>query len=230
MYRMLPKKFIVFAIAWLVIGLCMVVISYGELLGVPIGLTSIPLMVWVMLHLLLLNPVWRWVWAKIPWLSVHFFPDLNGKWKVELHSNWPRQLQLLEAAQSKEKEFDMRNCGETELAELSTLELEADIRQSWWKIEMSLYNPVSVTPIRQSNTISIIPFAQNGLQKSGILYIFKQENMTDNVSDSNEFYGAARLEYDFGKDELSGLVWTARMWQRAMNTASKVTFKRLPCE
>lgn len=227
MYRILPKKVVFFAFAWLVIGVYFIFDSLNGIFDASLRITSIPAIGWVLLNALLFNPVWRFVWKKIPKLQKLVFPDLNGKWKVELYSNWPRQLQLLEAAQSTDVILDMRGCSEGELAELTPMVLEAEISQSWWTIEMKLYNPENNTPIDKSNTISVDPFPRNGLRDPGICYIYKQENTTGNVSDDSEFYGAARLEYDIEKDQLKGLVWTARMWQRAMNTASKVNFSRI---
>lgn len=34
------------------------------------------------------NRVWRWIWRKLPFLNTAFFPDLNGVWVGEVHSNW----------------------------------------------------------------------------------------------------------------------------------------------
>ena len=31
---------------------------------------------------------WRWIWMKIPKLNNWVFPDLNGRWDVEIHWNW----------------------------------------------------------------------------------------------------------------------------------------------
>jgi hypothetical protein len=227
MYRIFPKKLVFFAFAWIVIGIYFLFDTLGGLTHLTLRISSIPAIGWLLLNALLFNPVWRFCWRKIPYLQKLVFPDLNGKWKVELYSNWPRQLQLLEAAQSNETVLDMRGCPESDLAELTPMILEAEISQTWWSIEMKLYNPKSDTPIDKSNTISVDPFPRNGLRDPGICYIYKQENTTGNVSDDSEFYGAARLEYDFEKGQLKGLVWTARMWQRAMNTASKAVFTRI---
>lgn len=34
------------------------------------------------------NWSWRWLWARIPWLSTSLFPDLNGTWKGTLQTTW----------------------------------------------------------------------------------------------------------------------------------------------
>jgi hypothetical protein len=190
--------------------------------------TAIPSLAWLLSSLLFCNPVWRWVWKKFPSLNMLIFPDLNGDWDVELCSNWPRHLQVLEAAQSSTTQLDMRKCDTSELAELTTMILRAEIYQTWWKIEMRLFNPAANSPIDRSDTINVEPFMCKGLRRAGIAYFYKQQNRTDEVTDDIEFFGAARLEYDTTRDSLEGLFWTARMWRRAMNTGGMIKFSRRP--
>lgn len=226
MYRILPKKLLVIAIGWLVIGMVLLSQSLGPLLRFELKLTAVPTLLWLLVNALLWDPVWRFFWKKFPKLNELVFPDLNGVWEVELCSNWPRQAQMLDAAASADKMIDMRRCNERELAPLTPIRLEAEIHQTWFGFEMLLYNPRSDTPIDRSDTISVDPFARAGLRPAGICYFYKQVNATDNIADDSEFYGAARLEYDFKNDQLIGLAWTARMWRQAMNTAGAITFRR----
>jgi len=230
MYRILPKKLVVFAIVWLALGMLMLGQALGSLLVFKFNLTAVPLLVWALLNTVLWNPVWRWLWKKFPKLSEWVFPDLNGTWEVELCSNWPRQAQMLEAAASKSRAIDMRYCPEEDLAPLTPIRLEAQIHQTWFGFDMHFYNPKGSTPIDRSDTISVDPFARTGLRCPGICYFYKQVNATDNVADDAEFYGAARLEYDIMKDQLVGLAWTARMWRQAMNTAGSIRFTRKATE
>ncbi|TCV75938.1 hypothetical protein [Neorhizobium sp. S3-V5DH] len=227
MYRILSKQMMFVGFGWLIVGLFSLAYSLPNILSVELRASSIPGVAWLLLNALLWNPVWRWFWRKFPILGKLIFPDLNGRWRVELASNWPRQQQLLDAAASKSVVLDMRQCSSDQLAPLTPVVLEAEITQTWWSFEMKMWNPKGNTPIDRSDTISVDPFPKKGLLAPGICYFYKQVNATDNVSDDNEFYGAARLEYDGSKDQLSGLAWTARMWRRAMNTAGPVTFKRL---
>jgi hypothetical protein len=227
MYRILSKTVIFVGFAWLVVGIFLLLGNLQNFINFQYRITIIPTVAWIALSILLLNPVWRLAWRLVPPLNKWVFPDLNGKWRVELYSNWPRQAQLLDAAKSTEQTIDMRLCNQDELAELTPLILEAEIYQTWWSFDMRLHNPGRTSPIDKSDTITVDPFPRKGLQSPGIMYFYEQENDTDNVSDSDRFFGAARLIYDFDKDELSGLTWTARMWERAMNTAAKVSFTRI---
>jgi hypothetical protein len=226
MYRILPKRLIFIGFAWIVIGLLTIAYTLPQITNWQLRLSTIPALAWFGLNALLFNPIWRFFWRKFPKLNKWVFPDLNGHWDVELCSNWPRQLQLLEAASSPDQAIDLRTCPESLLAEMKPIKLRAEISQTWWSFEMKMYNPKGDTPIDRSDTISVDPFPGNGLKPPGICYFYKQVNATDNVSDDSEFFGAARLTYDFENDELAGLAWTARMWRRAMNTAGPIKFIR----
>lgn len=226
MYRILSKKVIFVAFAWLMLGLLWLAHVYEQIANQGISATAIPAAAWILLNAILWNPIWRFLWKTFPKLNEWVFPDLNGTWEVELCSNWPRQEQLLDAAASNQLQIDMRHCPDADLAKLTPIVLRAEITQTWWSFEMVMYNPAGNTPIDKSNTISVDPIRKKGLLPPGICYFYKQTNATDNVSDDAEFYGAARLSYDFTTRRLTGLTWTARMWRRAMNTAGTITFTR----
>ena len=225
MYRILPKQLVFVGFAWLVLG-TLAFANLVQTFGLGVKWSGVPALAWLVLNGLLWNPIWRWIWRKVPALN-KWFPDLNGEWDVELCSNWARQVQVLDAAAGNGKAIDMRLCLETELAPLTPVKLRAEITQTWWSFEMAMWNPEGTTPIDRSDTISVDPIRRKGLRPAGICYFFKQRNVTGNVSDDNEFYGAARLTYDPKTDKLSGLTWTARMWQRAMNTGGPIVFTRV---
>lgn len=227
MYRILPKKLLFIFFAWIVVGLLW--LGQNIPAGAPLDLkySAVPAISWLVFSMLLWNPVWRQLWRWFPKVGQLIFPDLNGRWKVEICSNWPRQVQMLEAAASGKTKLDVRHCDPERLARLTPIILEAEIKQSWWGFEMRMWNPARSTPIKNSDTFSVDPYLGTGLRPHGICYFYKQENETDVVSDDAEFYGAARLEYNTETDELEGLVWSARQWRRAMNTAGTIRFSRL---
>jgi hypothetical protein len=44
------------------------------------GATALNILLWVMLYF-----GWRWLWAKLPFLNMALFPDLNGHWRMKIH-------------------------------------------------------------------------------------------------------------------------------------------------
>lgn len=227
MYRVIPHKFLFLAIAWLVVGSVYALNAIEALMNANwFGPAHAVTIGWLVGNLLLWKPAWRWVWRRAPFLNRVVFPDLNGIWDVEMQSNWPIHKQVIDAAAGRGGQLDVLQCPESDLAALQPVMLEAEIDQSWFKIEIVMRNPANNTPIDRSDVISAEPFPADGLKPSGLLYFFKQRNQTQNLADDAEFYGAARVEYDLKSDMLKGCFWTARMWGRAMNTAGLITFRR----
>jgi hypothetical protein len=227
MYRIYPAKILVAALVWLALGINLLFVHAQDLVSFRSGPGTVATAVWLLLNLLFWGPIWRRVWKRIPALERAVFPDLNGTWDVELTSNWSRQEQMLEAAARNTPKIDMRICDEQLLAPLRTVHLRAEITQTLWKFEMKLHSPSAATPIKRSDTLIVEPERGVGLKPPTISYFYKQENNTANVADDPEFYGAARLHYDFETRTLEGLSWTARKWQRAINTAASLRMTRI---
>jgi hypothetical protein len=214
-------------VAWLIFGCVFAVNAIDEAINaewlragqaVTIG--------WAVISLFALNPIWQFIWRRFPKLADWIYPDLNGMWDVEMRSNWSIQLQLAEGAAGRGNPIDVQQCPECDLADLMLIGLKAEIKQTWFKIEIKIWNPMDDTPIKRSDVISADPFGADGLKSSGLFYFFKQQNQTANLADDTEFYGAARVEFDREEDSLQGLFWTARMWDRGLNTAGQITYRR----
>jgi len=195
-------------------------------LHIPVRLSLIPLVVWIAITILAFNPVWRFLWKKFPKLEQWIYPDLNGEWDVSLASNRSRTEQILSAAKSGKMKFDIESCDESELAELLQLKLRATILQTWWKIEIRIWNPENDSPIKQSRSFAAYPIRKKGMLPHRLSYLFEQLNETSKLADDGIFQGAASLEYDINERELIGLFWTARKWDRALNTAGRISYTR----
>lgn len=79
-------------IAWVAGLYAVAVVLISFLLGVS-GLASLETAFKgvAILNLILLGIAiggWRWIWMIIPKLNDWVFPDLNGRWAVEIHWNW----------------------------------------------------------------------------------------------------------------------------------------------
>jgi SMODS-associating 2TM, beta-strand rich effector domain len=227
MYKVIPHKVLFLVIAWLVFGCVSLVNAIDEIVKAEwLRSGQAVSIAWILISLLVMKPVWRWIWKKIPKMNEWVYPDLNGEWDVEMMSNWSIQQQLIKAAANSGEIIDVEKCPVCDLADLLPIKLKADINQSWFKIEIKIWNPRNDSPIRRSDVISADPFGSDGLKPSGLFYFFKQENATANLADDTEFFGAARVEYDQKTNRLHGLFWTARMWDRGMNTAGRIAFNQ----
>ena len=227
MYKVIPHKVLFMIIAWLIFGCVLAVNSFNQILNAEWFRPGQAITIaWLIISAFAWNPVWRFFWRVFPKLNHWIFPDLNGAWDVEMASNWSVHRQIADAAAGRAASFDIERCPEDDLAALQAVQLKAEISQTWFNIEIVIWNPRHDTPIKRSDVISADPFGAVGLKPSGLFYFFKQQNDRPRLADETEFYGSARVEYDKDADTLHGLFWTARMWDRALNTAGEITYRR----
>lgn len=227
MYKVIPHKVLFLILGWLLIGCVAGVNAFNELVADDwLGSGQAITIGWCIVSAFAWNPVWRFFWKKFPKLHRLIYPDLNGQWEVDMASNWSIHRQVIDAATGRTSTFDIDQCPECELAQLLPVKLKAEIHQTWFTIEIKIWNPANDTSIKRSDVISADPFGSSGLKPAGLFYFFKQVNDKVRLADDTEFYGAARVEYDADTDTLEGLFWTARMWDRGMNTAGKITYRR----
>jgi hypothetical protein len=201
------------------------VILDGAGLTIGIGLTVS--VVQVLIALVLVSPLWRKFWKWWPQLNNWIYPDLNGEWDVELTSNWPRIDALLKTANGELPQLDFRQGNPSLLPAMGSYKMKAEITQSWSTFEIQLWNPGQIGPIKESRTLLVEPFRKNEGRRHGLAYIFEQRNDTEEIGDNDAFCGAAWIELDRNDPKvLCGKMWTNRMWERGMNTAAKLTFRR----
>lgn len=226
MYKVFEIKSLVVLLVWLTIGVSMVFDLVTDVLGLSLRMSFIPLAVWGVISTVAFNPVWRFFWKRIPILEKWAFPDLNGFWDVELKTNWSRQEQLMFAAKSKRSSFDILACDEDDLTALGSMHLRAEIYQNWLFIKIRIWNPAKDSPIKESKTSAVIPAKSGTMKAPSLCYFYDQTNETENLKDDVLFEGAACLEYNFETRCMSGTYWTARTWQRAVNTAGRIYYTR----
>lgn len=226
MYKSFPKAWILSGVSYFTASLFFIVLFLNQWLpGHEVSLKSIPSLV-VFLLPAISSFLWRPIWKLFPKLNEWVYPDLNGEWDVTLKSNWSRQRQLLDSAKGLTAKIDFEKCDDEELAGLLEVKLKAKITMTIFTFDMKLWNPADNSPIKESDIVSAMPFRVSEYKRSGIYYIFQQINKNQKLGDSKTFYGAAHVEYHKESDTLEGLFWSERMWERAVNTAGKVEFKR----
>lgn len=227
MFKLLDPKFFAVAVAWVAVFLLTLLNSAAQLFG-SIGLA--PRMSWVILGvqalftLVFVTPLWRILWRRVPLLR-SWYPDLNGEWDLEGQTNWSRIDATLKAANGETGPINMRLGDEATLPPLGATRMRARITQSWFRFDMTVWNPRGTGPIKESKTLSCEPFrAEDG--RHGLTYVFEQENETVAPGDDSKFIGAAQVALDRDKLALCGRMWTDRSWRRGMNTAADIRLVR----
>jgi hypothetical protein len=139
------------------------------------------------------------------------FPDLDGMWRGSLESNWPLVSVRLQNAPAQPPSQPVPATLRVKARLLSIhLSLETDSRYS------------------DSETILV------GVSKSGgdvpcLTYIYRNRTPSPLSTDSGIHHGAARLELrpENGVPTFRGTYWTDRNWEKGLNTAGAVVFRKV---
>lgn len=186
-------------------------------------------LVWLTLAFLLWKPIWRSIW-KFPligaWLSDHVFPDLNGEWEMEIHSNWPIVNAMRTVAKdSAQPRFDVLQEG-MNLPALSVTKLPTIIEQGWSKINV-VVDKNNLTPLLRSHTLSVELLKEECGYPKRVAWIFRQENSSTEHTDEQNFLGAALLSVSKDGRILEGQYWNNRQWHKGLNVAGKIIVRRV---
>lgn len=167
----------------------------------------------------------RWVFLRA-YKLVHaerwWFPLIDGEWRGELRSNWPRVRAMMLAAKGEAPPFDALS-DEVPGGGEQVTDLEATITCSLFEILMEIR--IRGTE-RTSRTIFVRPQWCKPAAPQ-ITYVYDQvDHGAVAVTDAPRHKGAAVLEYDRTTGELRGEYWTNRQGPRGLNTAGSVIFRR----
>lgn len=160
----------------------------------------------------------RAIFARYWW-----FPLLDGEWEGEILSNFPRVEAMLLAAQGKRPTFDTLS-QELPQGSEQPIPVTATIRSSLFEIAITLAIPGTD---RTSQTLFVRPQWKRP-NAPRLIYMYRQ---TDRgrvaVTDTNEHFGAAILDYNGDRDDLSGEYWTQRQANKGLNTAGRLVLRRI---
>lgn len=171
---------------------------------------------------LLLNwtPALRFVhWATFGHLW--WFPWLDGKWRAEIRSNWPKVQRLYEAARGKAPKFDALTAPITEDDERIT-GADVTIKVGLFEIEIEIV-PDST---QKCSTSDFVRPAWAKPKKPTLSYVYKQvDQMPVAPTDTREHVGAGMLEV-MTNGELRGAYWTNRKGENGLNTSGTIIIRR----
>ncbi|UXT61158.1 hypothetical protein FY134_26010 (plasmid) [Agrobacterium fabrum] len=221
----LSRSLVLSALVMLVVAICVGLLGYGYVAN-PHGLlewaSKITLLISVTLVLLGIRPVFRalhWVsFAKYWW-----FPWLDGEWRAEIRSNWPKVERMYSAAKREIPKFDSLAGPLTSDDELVTT---ASVT-----IETGLFDiSIEITPHGTDKT-SRTRFVRPRWSKPDrpeLSYVYEQTDPTHLVpTDTRQHFGAGIVEYIAKTDELTGHYWTNRNAEAALNTAGTIIMRRV---
>ncbi|MEO0385805.1 MAG: hypothetical protein AAF234_19895 [Pseudomonadota bacterium] len=210
--------------------LSLVAPSIADLLRHIISSRVTVLLVWGVVALILWRPVWSRLW-RMPLLGMALskavFPDLAGKWEIEIRSNWPIiDFQRQAAADANHTRFDVLADGTT-IPSLLTSTFDVNIKQEWSGVQIE-FEPTTDSVLENSRTLSVELLPSNETYRKRIAWTYLQKNKQPRLpTDEQEFFGSALLELSDDANEMSGKYWTNRSWDRGLNAAGLITARRV---
>jgi len=176
-----------------------------------------------LLLLLCFRPV-LWFVHKITFASGWWFPWLDGEWRAEIRSNWPKVKRTFEAARGDAPHYDPLTAPAPDDAEALT---GATVVIKTTLLLMSIeITPDNTTKI--SRTRFVRPRWAKP-ERPELSYVFEQEDHGQvGVTDAESHLGAGLIRYDESRDMLSGEYWTHRRSDVGLNTAGKIVMRRVP--
>jgi len=146
--------------------------------------------------------------CRLP-LVANLFPNIDGKWKGSLDSNWPEI--------AKRANIPMPETAPKPVSASLT------IRARLFFVHITL---VSDSNYSTSKTIFVraTKHPENGELR--LTYVYENSTLAPEKTDSAGHHGAAYLDLK-DRNRFDGLYWTNRNYHQALNTAGRITLKRV---
>lgn len=221
----LSRSLVLSTLVLLVVVICVGLLRYGYA-ATPRDLiewsSKIALFISGAIVLLSIRPVFRAL-HLVTFAKYWWFPWIDGEWRAEIRSNWPKVDRMYLAAKREGPKFDALAAPLTAADELVTT---ASVT-----IESSLFDiSIEITP-DGTNKVSRTRYVRprwTRPDRPELSYVYAQMDPTLLApTDTRQHYGAGIVEYIRKTDELSGHYWTNRNAEAALNTAGTIVMRRV---
>lgn len=164
---------------------------------------------------------WRVLWRLCPPLNRWVFPDLNGVWVGSTKSNWPTIERMLQAAQGEEALAQAELVGVPPQEDAIAVEIKASL------FVIRIFAALSSTE-GTSHTLTARPRLDANSGSLHVTYVYEQSVPVPRLMDEGLHIGAADVQLD--RDDptaAEGVYWTQRRWTLGLNTAGRVSLRRI---
>lgn len=163
---------------------------------------------------------WRVTWRFFPFLN-GWLPDLNGVWLGTTASNWPTIKKMFEAAQADRGIEQIEFHPIPEQRDAVAVQVTASLFSL--KVDAALSSTGG-----NSCSISAKPRRDQHTGRLHLSYVYEQVTPEHMVTDEEKHMGAADLIIDpENLDQAEGVYWTRRSWKMGLNTAGRLTLRRV---
>lgn len=171
---------------------------------------------------------YRCAWKCYEFFFRGAYPDLSGKWKGTVESNYSVHRAIQSAASSSSDTLNPFDPQKIDSIPLEAFEAKLTIKASLLKINI-LMEVQGLTDKSDSYSIAAKPIVAQNDEPHRLVYIYKSKHFKKAADDESNHTGAAEVQVKRnadGKLEMTGYYWTARNWRRAGNTAGILRFVR----
>mgnify|MGYP003627850398 CR=1 FL=1 len=161
----------------------------------------------------------KWTGAKHWW-----FPLLDGVWEGQVHSNWSIVRAMMAASKGEREAFDPVN------DTLSNDEWDepVNVRMTISSTLLTVALKMEMLGTNRRSSSLVVKLDRDEHRAPRLRYLYRQEDSAfiQAFSDSDTHLGAGELVLTEDGQNLIGRYWTARMAERGLNTAGKLSLKR----
>ena len=171
---------------------------------------------------LLLNwpPVLRFVhWVTLG--RIWWFPWLDGKWRAEIRSNWPKVERLYEAAKGKAPHFDALTEPITEADEKVT-GADVTIKVGLFEIEIEIVPDGT----EKCSTTDYVRPSWAKPRRPKLSYVYTQVDPLPLAPTDTRTHSGAGIVEVTSTGELRGEYWTNRKGENGLNTSGTIIIRQ----
>lgn len=181
-----------------------------KLTALSIGVTAISILVYILGQTFVFP-----LFCKLP-LVWRIFPNVDGKYEVEVSSNWS----LVEAHYEGRQPGEL---GQELFTKIGSARIVARLTQLDFHVSMK-------DGYSKSETIMCSLHRGKGSNQHKLLYIFDATIRVPKLTDAGKHLGAGELDIPQERRPriLEGQYWTNRNWRKGLNTAGSIRLRRLP--
>jgi hypothetical protein len=142
-----------------------------------------------------------------------WFPNIDGEWRAELESNWGEIAKRLGSDSPRTLDDPVR--------------AKVMIKSRLFFIRVNLVSDDNYSSSRSIFVRAVRDEEDGAVQ---LIYVYQNITLKPEGTDSTTHNGAARVNVISNKSEriwMQGTYWTDRNWQNALNTAGRITFRRI---
>lgn len=151
-----------------------------------------------------------------------WFPWLEGQWRAEIRSNWPKIERLYEAAKGKGRRFDALT---EPITEADSKVTGADVR-----IKVGLFEiEIEIVPdgTERCSTTDYVRPSWTKPERPKLSYVYTQVDPLPVAPTDTRMHSGAGIVQVMSNGELRGEYWTNRKGENGLNTSGTIIIRRV---